>query len=274
MKDQLRRAKKGKRYRDRYKVWYKQARYDLKAAESSLSHGFNEWAAFQSEQALEKAIKAILVHGGWKPPRLHKLQVLMGMANRVNDNFKKTKFDFRRIESFTFVSRYPFLIPGQDKSPHELIAHEDAHKAIEQATKFVDKVAEILKHSVTTPAETEQEMTDEEIYSPENVHTRLDEVKEVLVKEFKPKKIILFGRFAREEKLKKPSTMDILMIAKTDLPFIDRIVRAREVTKGSLPVIEPLVYTPSEFKVMTEEAGEGFLENALDEGKVIYEKFS
>ena len=94
----------------------------------------------------------------------------------------------------------------------------------------------------------------------------------ILTIQIKPEKIILFGSYAREVPAKKTGTMDILIIAHSEESFIDRIKIARAVTRGGDPIIEPLVYTPSEFEYMLNEEGEGFLESALREGKIIYKK--
>jgi HEPN domain-containing protein len=130
---------------NRYKVWLKQSEYDLQAAETSKNNEFYEWACFQSEQAAEKALKAVLVHAGWRPPKMHKLAVLMSYCNNANEEFKRTKFEFRDLESFTFVSRYPFLIPGENLSPHEFVTLEDADRCINQARTFLDKIHNLLK---------------------------------------------------------------------------------------------------------------------------------
>ena len=130
---------------DRHKIWLKQAEYDYQAANLSKEHNFYEWACFQSEQAVEKALKAVLVHAGWRAPKMHKLAVLMSYCNNANEKFRRTKFEFRDLESFTFVSRYPFLIPGEDLSPHEFITLEDAQRCINQARAFLDKIYNLLK---------------------------------------------------------------------------------------------------------------------------------
>lgn len=253
----------------RYKVWMQQASFDLEAGKMSLDHGFYEWAAYQAEQATEKALKAVIVHAGWRPPKMHKLGMLFGICNSANAKFRETKFSFKRLEAFTFISRYPFLLPGKDKTPHELIGAKDAEGALIESYDIVEKIRNILlylpiiKGKVTAP---------KIMFSQEEIQKRVKEVKEILVKEFSPEKIILFGRFAREAQKEVSGTMDILVIAKTDLPFIERITKARTATRGSNLIIEPLIYTPEEFDLMTKEEGEGFLESALEEGKVIYEK--
>lgn len=253
----------------RYAVWMQQAFFDLDAAKISLDNGFHEWAAYQAEQAAEKALKSVVVHAGWRPPKMHKLGMLFGICNSANAKFRETKFSFKHLESFTFISRYPFLLPGKNKSPHDLIAHKDALNAINEAKDVVEKVQAILSGApVIQSTMIPEEMT----FTPEEVKERITEVRDILVREFAPEKIILFGRFAREADKDVSGTMDILVVADTKLPFIQRITRAREATRGHKIIIEPLIYTPEEFGLMTKEEGEGFLESALEEGKVIYQK--
>ena len=128
----------------RYKVWLKQAEFDIAAAEVSYNNKFFEWACFQSQQAVEKALKAVLVHAGLRPPKMHKLAVLMSECNKANKKFKKTKLGFKDVESFAFIARYPFLIPGENMSPHEAITSKDAQGCIDQAKKFLEKIRKLL----------------------------------------------------------------------------------------------------------------------------------
>jgi hypothetical protein len=99
------------------------------------------------------------------------------------------------------------------------------------------------------------------------VDTRLEEAKSALIEEFHPQKIILFGSFARGA-VEENSSIDILIIADTDLSFYERIKRAIKVSRG-IPPIDPLVYTPQEVAQLQEE-GDYFLENILGEGIVLY----
>jgi len=261
---------KKKHSSDRYKVWLKQAHYELAAAQMSLDHGYNEWAAYQAEQAVEKAIKSVIIHGGWRAPRIHKLQVLMGLANEVNERFRNTRFEFRHLESFTFISRYPFLIPGKNDAPHDLIKKTDAKKAVGQSKQLLQQINGILEHKPQPVGEVTHPVS--EMYKKARVEERILEVKDKLIREFDPERIILFGRFARTHEPKKPSTLDILIIADCDEPFFERINRARKATKGGIPVVEPLIYTPKEFEMMTEQEEETFLETAIEEGEVLYDK--
>jgi hypothetical protein len=101
---------------------------------------------------------------------------------------------------------------------------------------------------------------------------RLDECVKNLVQSFKPERIILFGDYARGV-IQKDNTFDFLIIAKTSLRFFDRIKRALIVCAEGEPAIDPIVYTPDEFDVLWNQ-GEGFLEDALDEGIEVYKKES
>ena len=250
---------------NRYKTWLKQAEFDVQAAKLSFESGFNEWAAYQSEQTVEKALKAVIVHAGETSPKIHKLSVLFGMCNSVNTEFRNTKFDFRHIESFGFITRYPFIIPGKEGTPHDLIQKNDAESGIKEAEIILKKITLILeKGQQRNGAEMPKSISKAEL------DRRLDEVRDTLVREFSPERIVVFGSYAREPLPDKLSTIDMLIIANTDMKFIERIKKAREVTRGDLPAIEPLIYTPEEFTTLTEVAGESFFESALEDGREIY----
>jgi HEPN domain-containing protein/predicted nucleotidyltransferase len=255
----------------RYKVWLDQSEYDLKAARDSFNSGNYEWACYQSIQSVEKILKSVIVHSGFRPPKTHKLSVLIAMSNRANDLFKDVKFSFRKIEGYTFISRYPFVFPGQDQTPHDSIKKQDAETCIKIATDIQNKIESFLKNNKPS-SERELNMSDY-YFSNQEVDKRISEVKDKLFssEKLKLKKIILFGSFAREKERPRSTTMDLLVVAETVLNFIERIQHVRTITKGAEPIIEPIVYTPSEFTMMLEDEGEGFLESAIQEGKVLYD---
>lgn len=262
----LRDPQTGKR---RYEIWLKQAEYDIAAAYESFKNGFYEWTSYQAQQAVEKSMKAVIIHGGYIPPKVHKLSILIGYCNNVNPHFKSTKFDFRHLDSFTFVSRYPFLIPGQHLTPHEQIKKSDAENLIEQASEFVKKVKFILDKDTAY----DERISEAYEYKSQkiNLSRRIENVRNNILRVYEPEKIILFGKYARDPYTQEESTLDVLIVTQTDEPFFDRIKKVREATKGGYPTVEPLVYTPQEYKYMIEEEGEGFLETAIEEGKVIYD---
>ena len=258
--------------KDRYLTWLKQSKYDLAAAFLSLENEYFEWAVYQAEQAVEKALKSVIVHAGQRPPKIHKLGILFGFCNQINTEFKNTKFNFKHIEAFTFISRYPFLIPDGNKTPHELITESDAGKSLSEASEIILSITRILKVPRVTPESTKELEYKTKFYTFEEIKTRIEKIKEQLTKDFDPSKIIVFGRYARDYGRPTPGTMDILIITECkDCSFIERIYKAREATRGFEPIIEPLVYTPEEIQLL-QDKDEAFLKSALQEGKVIYSK--
>lgn len=85
---------------------------------------------------------------------------------------------------------------------------------------------------------------------------------------FNPVKIILFGSMARDDH-DEDSDVDVIVVYNSDKKFLDRLAELYE--SWSLPRgVDILAYTPMEFEKMLEESS--FIEDAVNTGKVIYEK--
>ncbi len=262
---------------DRYRVWLDQAEHDIEIAKISVTANYYEWACYQSIQSVEKALKSVIVHAGWRPPKVHKLGVLMSMANRANKLFFEVKFDYRKIEAYTFISRYPFVIPKQDLSPHHFVTKKDAETCIQVASQIFFKIKDFIeKGKVQRNGEQDVIEIKDYYFSNEEVENRISEIVNQLQKSDKLDvfKIVLYGGFARDNTRPITSTLDILIVAKTELPFFERINHVHDLTKGGSPIVESLVYTPEEFEKMLNEEGEGYLESAIEEGRVIWERNS
>lgn len=257
----------------RYRVWLQQGFYDVSAAKNSFQDGHYEWACYQSVQATEKILKAVIVHAGWTPPQTHKLGVLVSLCNRANKVFVNVKLNFRKLEAYTFVSRYPFVYPSQKNiTPHEFITKQDAEACLEIADDVFHKVNDFLSKGMQYP--TEFININDFYFTAQEVESRLTEVVSLVSQADKiiVDKIILFGGFAREKTRPRTSTMDLIIVGKTELNFVERLEYIRDLTKGGEPIVEPLVYTPEEFDFMLVEEGEGFLESAIAEGKELYKR--
>lgn len=265
--EKLKNPKLGKK---RSTIWYRQAEYDLQAAKTSLRTKFYEWTAYQAEQAVEKAFKAIIVQAGFIAPRTHKLSVLIGMCNGLNPIFAKTKFEFRALDSYTQISRYPFLIPNKHETPHDSVPKKDACILVTKAEDILFKLDLILQKKNPSNFTSEEEYINTQVEV--DIDERIKEVTDILKNTFDPQKIVLYGSYARD-RYAAASSLDILVVADSRLSFFERIQKAREVTKGNNPTIEPLVYTPEEFRFMIEEEGEGYLEKAITEGEILYQKY-
>jgi len=91
----------------------------------------------------------------------------------------------------------------------------------------------------------------------------------LIVKKFNLKKIIIFGSFARGD-YHKGSDLDLIIVGEFKERFIDRIGKIIELNDSDLE-IDAMVYTEEEFQKMIQER-RPFIEQALEEGIVVYEK--
>ena len=86
---------------------------------------------------------------------------------------------------------------------------------------------------------------------------------------YDPERVILFGSLARGD-ADEYSDVDVLVVKRTKTRFVQRLVDAARLI--SLPRnVDVFVYTPEELSAM-EEDGNPFIESALRDGIVVYEK--
>jgi len=104
---------------------------------------------------------------------------------------------------------------------------------------------------------------------------RLNCVVENLVGMFHPKRIYIYGSFAKGkidlENDLDMNDIDLLVIVnKSDLRFTERIIEMKKICSGE-PHVSPIMYTETELAEMVEE-GEGYIEDILDEAILLYRK--
>lgn len=116
----------------RYKIWIRQAEFDLQAAKVSFGNNFFEWACFESEQSAEKALKGLMMYCGEMPPKLHKLSILLRMTRKVRPDIGD-QLIIESLQAYTFVSRYPFILPGDNLTPHDFMTTKNATECIKEA---------------------------------------------------------------------------------------------------------------------------------------------
>lgn len=98
----------------------------------------------------------------------------------------------------------------------------------------------------------------------------IDRAVEAIVRACDPLRIIVFGSFARGD-THEGSDLDLIVVEETDERFFDRIGRVRDACRDVGIDVQPLVYTPAETEEMLAR-GNSFLETALAEGRVAYER--
>ena len=103
--------------------WIEQAKYDLEPARAMLQAGRYLYVVFCCQQAVEKALKALIVaRSGETPPRLHHLARL---AERAGLSLDETKTEqFTRLTSYYIPARYPGEMPAPSAAADEALAEE------------------------------------------------------------------------------------------------------------------------------------------------------
>ncbi|MDP2720515.1 MAG: nucleotidyltransferase domain-containing protein [bacterium] len=86
------------------------------------------------------------------------------------------------------------------------------------------------------------------------------------IKPYKPEKIILFGSYAWG-KPHRDSDVDLLIIKKTDEPFLERQEKVQMLLRTKTPV-DAIVFSPEEFERAKRESA--FVREIAQEGKTLY----
>lgn len=102
------------------------------------------------------------------------------------------------------------------------------------------------------------------------LNQELERIVDLIIREYAPKKIILFGSLATGN-IHEWSDIDLVIIKETKKRFLDRI---EEVLLMAYPNVgmNVVVYTPQEAKAMLEAKRYFFVEEILKKGKVLYER--
>ena len=97
----------------------------------------------------------------------------------------------------------------------------------------------------------------------------LKRIVDIVVREYLPEKIILFGSLAKG-KINEGSDIDLFIIKDTARRAIERSVELARLTRPKVGV-DFFVYTPSELNYFIKEKY-SFIQEVLKEGKIVYEK--
>ena len=101
----------------------------------------------------------------------------------------------------------------------------------------------------------------------------LEKLVDFIASEYNPEKIILFGSYGTQRS-NETSDMDLLIIKKTNKRFVDRVVELMQLIRSQFGFeypVEPLVYTPNEFR-RAKKINSLFTRTVLLKGVVLYEK--
>lgn len=108
---------------DLSRQWADQARYDLETADAMLQAGRYLYVLFCCQQAVEKAIKALIVRRtGEFPPRVHNLLRLAEVAQIESDG-ERIRF-LGELSGYYIQSRYPEEIKAAGSAVTAELARE------------------------------------------------------------------------------------------------------------------------------------------------------
>ncbi len=126
--------------RDEARDWYDGALSDIRMADSALEAGLNNWALFAAHQAVEKALKAlIMVKQRERPPKTHDLVELLQHAGIRLDRQLETAL--AELSPYYSIARYP---NAGLRRPWERINRETAVRMLETVKIVVEAVGKEL----------------------------------------------------------------------------------------------------------------------------------
>ena len=126
---------------ERSKDWMNQAKRDLRSAKSQLQSEFFEWSCFISQQAAEKAVKAVLQKLGaeaWG----HSVNGLFRGLQEKCQVPKDLVEGAKQLDKYYIIGRYPngwaSGIPG------DYLTRDDAENAIDNSEKIIRFCSDLL----------------------------------------------------------------------------------------------------------------------------------
>ncbi len=103
-----------------------------------------------------------------------------------------------------------------------------------------------------------------------DLENELKRIIDIIIKNYAPEKIILFGSLASGE-INEFSDIDLLIVRETEERFMERLHKVRSITHPEEGV-DFIVYTPGEIENMKNENRRFLIKEILERGKVIYER--
>jgi len=104
----------------------------------------------------------------------------------------------------------------------------------------------------------------------ENLEKELERTVDIIIKNYFPEKIILFGSLA-DGNIHEWSDIDLVVIKETKERFIDRSYKINLMTDPKVGM-DFIVYTPAEFQRMMDDDNYFVIDEILKRGKVLYER--
>ena len=97
---------------------------------------------------------------------------------------------------------------------------------------------------------------------------QIEQIKDKIVSEFHPNKIILFGSYAHDNATEN-SDLDLLIVQESNLSRHSRAISVRKLLRGSGFPIDVIVFTEEEIERWS-SVSNAFITQIVNNGKVLY----
>jgi len=124
--------------------WFQQARADLEVVRTLRSAGHHAAACFFSQQAAEKALKAVLFSQGARVVLEHSVRELVRQCQTHDPAFAGAAEEGALLDQFYIPTRYPNGLPAP-AVPSEVYTEAHARAAQEAAQRILSAVEDFLR---------------------------------------------------------------------------------------------------------------------------------
>jgi HEPN domain-containing protein len=119
-------------------AWLDFANYDFKTAKWNFEGKIYTSACYASQQAAEKALKALILAKGKVIPKVHNLDRLISELKSLGVDTRRIEKESQELDKYYISTRYP----GQYGAPEGLYNKADAQSAVEAAWEILKFVQE------------------------------------------------------------------------------------------------------------------------------------
>lgn len=122
--------------------WLSFANDDLKIIDDVIGGGVYHLACFHAQQAVEKALKGLIVFNKDNIEKTHSLIELLNEAVKIDKNFDRFRDYCLILDRYYTITRYPDALPGS--LPEGLPGKEKAQEAFIYAKEILDFIEEAI----------------------------------------------------------------------------------------------------------------------------------
>jgi len=121
----------------RYEEWIKRAKSSLELAQAKIiQYTYYEDLCYQSQQAVEKALKGLLIYYRIEPEFTHNIEILLNVLKKFT-NLPKEIMESAKLTIYAVQTRYP--------GEYDEITKEEYEKSIEIAKACLDWVEKTIE---------------------------------------------------------------------------------------------------------------------------------